>query len=334
MGSLARHGAQVALTIDLKCYGVVTLLLHRPLLMRKGLSQQLAPAREPWYSTASMNHTNQRSKFLPVVLGFILALFQWSLAAGTETPFNSAWKILQAGTEDKSSVKRSQALTALGLLAGDRRAAETAERALGDASSEVRVAAVNALGDMNAKGSIPKIKNILNVSDARTVVAIAAVLKKFNDPEAYEIYYEILTGERKAGGGILSGLKDKKSLEKMGFQEAIGFIPFGGVGLGAYNYFKQNSTANVDVAAAVALADDPDPASETALVKASFEGKEVVQVAALRALARRGDPKVTSDISPAMYSDHSIISYTAAAVVIHLTSLRTTHPAKHQSASR
>jgi len=276
-----------------------------------------------------MHHTNERYRLLFVFFCFFF-LLRLGLAADTNA---SAWKILKAGTEDKSSVKRGQALTALGLLINDSSAREAAERALSDPSSDVRIAAVTALGNMNAKASIPKIKNILNATDGKTVVAIAAVLRKFDDPEGFEIYYEILTGERKTGGGILSGIKDKKSLEKMGFQEAIGFIPFGGVGLGAYNYFKQNDSSSVDVAAAVALADDPDPASEKALVKASFAAKEVVQVAALRALARRGDPKVASEIAPAMYSDHPIISYTAAATVIRLTSIRPAHPVKRQSAS-
>jgi hypothetical protein len=40
----------------------------------------------------------------------------------------------------------------------------------------------------------------------------------------------------------------------MGVEEALGFIPFGGIGIGAYDYFKQNgsSNANVNVAAATA----------------------------------------------------------------------------------
>jgi HEAT repeat protein len=169
---------------------------------------------------------------------------------------------------------------------------------------------------------LPKIKALLKHSDAKTVVAIAAVLKKFNDPEGYEIYYEIVTGERKGGGGILDGVKDKKSLEKMGVEEAVGFILFGGIGIGAYDYFKQNDSSNVNAAAVTALAQDRDPASERALVRASFGGKEIVQIAALRALAKRGDPAVEKDIEPAMYSEKSLISYTAAATVVHLTSQR------------
>jgi HEAT repeat protein len=251
----------------------------------------------------------------------LILLFGCGLLPGEEST-NKAWTILQAGAHDRSAEKRVQAVSALGLIAGDPMAVETAEHALQDSNSDVRTAAVTALGDMNSRASLPKIRALLKHSDAQTVVAIAVVLKKFNDPLGYEIYYEILTGQRKAGGGILDGIKDKKSLEKMGVEEALGFVPFGGIGIGAYDYFKQNGASNVNAAAATALAQDRDPASEKALVQASFSSKEIVQAAALRALAKRGDPAVVKDIEPAMYSEKSLIRYTAAAAVVHLVDLR------------
>jgi HEAT repeat protein len=256
---------------------------------------------------------------------FALLLDQGLLSAGSQST-NQAWKILQAGVHHKSANKRVQAVSALGLIANDPKAIETAEHALQDSNAEVRRAAVTALGDMDSQASLPKIRALLEHSDAKTVVVIAAVLKKLNDPQAYDLYYQILTGERKAGGGILDGLKDKKSLEKMGVEEALGFIPFGGIGIGAYDYFKQNgsSNANVNVAAATALAQDRDLATEKALIQASFGGKEIIQVAALRALAKRGEPSVVKDIEPAMYSEKSFVSYTAAAAVVHLSSEHST----------
>jgi HEAT repeat protein len=250
-----------------------------------------------------------------------ISSFGCGLLFGCE-PTSQAWNILQAGAHDKSANKRVQAVLALGLMASDARAIETAEHALQDSKSEVRRAAVTALGDMGSRVSLPKIRALLEHSDAKTVVAIAAVLKNLKDPQADEIYYQILTGERRAGGGILDGLKDKKSLERMGVEEALGFVPFGGIGIGAYDYFKQNdsSNANINAVAATALAQDRDPASKQALIRASFAGKEIVQVAALRALAKCGDPSVVKDIEPAMYSKNSLISYTAAAAIVHLSS--------------
>ncbi len=236
---------------------------------------------------------------------------------------STAWNILKTGTGDPNGGKRQQAVSALGIVTGSPRAAAMAEHALQDSQSSVRKAAVLALGGIGSRASIPKIKAILPSSAAETVVAIAAVLKQFNDPEGYDIYYEILTGKRKSGGGILSGLEDKKTLEKMGIGEAIGFIPFGGIGWGAYEYFQHLGSSGVNAAAAAALASDPDPSARAALIHASFGGKEIVQLAALQALAQRGDPSVVKNIEPAMYSGTPLISYTAAAAVAHLTDL---HP--------
>jgi HEAT repeat protein len=189
--------------------------------------------------TTAMDTVDTRSTHLVRVC--LILLFSCGLLPGREST-SKAWTILQAGAHDKSAEKRAQAVSALGLISGNPMAVETAEHALQDSNSDVRKAAVTALGDMNSKASLPKIRALLKHSDAKTVVAIAAVLKKFNDPQGYEIYYEILTGERKAGGGILDGIKDKKSLEKMGAEEALGFVPFGGIGVGAYDYFKNNGS--------------------------------------------------------------------------------------------
>ena len=254
------------------------------------------------------------------------------LLAGDQSVTDKAWATLEAGINDKKTDRRVLAISALGLMPGDKKAIETVEHAFQDPDSDIRRAAVTALGDMDWKASLPKIKALVNQADAKTLVAIAAVLKKFKDPEAYEIYYELLTGKRKGGGSILDGVKDKKSLEKMGVETAIGFVPFGGVGTGAYDYFKKNGSSqiSVDVTAVSALAEDPDPAVKEALVQACFGTKDPVQVAALRALAKRGDPTVVQDIEPAMYSDKPVISYTASATILHLLDLRGKQSVKHE----
>jgi HEAT repeat protein len=216
--------------------------------------------------------------------------------------------------------RRAEAIAALGIAAGDNRALKTLEECLQDPKPEIRAVAIAALGDMNAKSSLPKIKALLSDSDAKTALVIAAVLKKFGDPEGFEIYYELLTGQRKDGQNMTDGIKDKKGLEKMGAKAAIGVLPFGGVATGAYDYMSGNSksAANVYVSAVNALEVDPDPQVEKALVQAAFGGKEPVRVAALRALARRGDATVVDDIEPAMHSDKTAVSYTTAAAILHL----------------
>lgn len=243
-----------------------------------------------------------------------------SLVAAGHSLRDEAWGILDAGLEAKTVDKRAEALAALGVAAGDETALKTLEECLQDPKPEIRTAAVAALGDMNAKSSLPKIKALLSNSDARTTLAIAAVLKKFGDPEGFEIYNELVTGERKDGQKLTDGVKDRKGLEKMGAEAAIGFLPFGGVATGAYDYISGNSksVANVYVVAVNALADDPDPQVKKALVQAAVGGKVPVRVAALRALAKRGDATVVDEIEPAMHADKAVVSYTAAAAILHL----------------
>lgn len=197
------------------------------------------------------------------------------------------------------------------------------ERALQDSRSEVRRAAVVALGDMDSRSSLPQIKALLEGSDTSTVLAVAAVLTKFNDPAGYKIYCEIISGQRK-GASLVDGIKDKKNLAKMSIEGALGFVPYASYGVGAYNYFKRNdqAKANLNVTAAKALAQDPDPSGEDALIHASLSGNEAVQLAALRALAERGNPAVIEDILPTLYSKKTRVRYTAAAVVVHLSDLQ------------
>jgi HEAT repeat protein len=256
-----------------------------------------------------------------MVLGwFVLGTPFPSLADDGQVVRHEAWGILDAGLQDKSADRRAEAIAALGVAAGDKRALETLEEFLQDPKPEIRTAAVAALGVMNAKSSLPKIKALLSDSDAKTTLAIAAVLQKFGDPEGFEIYYELMTGERKDGQKITDGIKDRKGLEKMGAETAIGFLPFGGVATGAYDYISgsNKSGANAYVTAVNALAEDSDPRVKKALVQAAFGGKVPVRVAALRALAKQGDPTVVNDIEPAMHSDKAVVSYTAAAAILHL----------------
>ena len=255
-----------------------------------------------------------------IILGwFVLGTSRPLLATDGQSLRHEAWGILDAGLQDKSVDKRAEALAALGFAAGDKRALQTLEESLQDPKPEIQTAAVTALGDMNAKSSLLKIKALLSHSDAKTTLAIAAVLTKFGDPEGFEIYYELVTGERKNGQKLTDGLKDRKGLEKMGAETAIGILPLGGVATGAYDYISQNKSGpNAYVTAVNALAEDSDPQAKKALVQAAFGGKVPVRVAALRALAKRGDATVVDDVEPAMNSDKSVVSYTAAAAILHL----------------
>ena len=55
---------------------------------------------------------------------------------------------------------------------------------------------------MRSKASDGKLKEALKDPDAGVVLAAANALRLIGDPIAYEVYYAVLTGERKSGAGL------------------------------------------------------------------------------------------------------------------------------------
>src|SRR4029077_8467527 len=149
-----------------------------------------------------------------------------------------AWGILREGIKDNSADKRAMAIRALGLLPGNAEAEKAAIEALQDKKPNVRVAAATALGSMHAQHANLELEGVLQDSEPAVVLAAANSLLLLHDKVGYDVYYDVLTGERRAGKGLikeeLDTLKDKKKMAKMGFEEGIGFIPYAGMGYEAY----------------------------------------------------------------------------------------------------
>ena len=237
---------------------------------------------------------------------------------------DQAWELLLNGTHDTHTAKRATAVRVLSLLRGQPKAIALAKNALDDEKYPVRVAGALALGELHATSAIPKLKEALSDKEPVVVLAAAHSLVQMKDEDAYEVYYEILTGERRGGKGLIAGqletLKDPKKMAMLGFQEGIGFVPFAGIGYTAIRTMMKDDSSPVRAAAAKVLADDKDATATKALVHAALDDKsELVRTAALDALARRGDPSVIEQISDAMTDPKDSVKYTAAAAVLHLT---------------
>ena len=246
------------------------------------------------------------------------------------TPKQEAWKILDTACKGDKVSNRATAIRVLGLVPNDARARKLAEDALKDDKFEVRTAAATALGDMNARASIPKLKEALDDKEASVALAAAHALNLMHDDSAYEVYYEILSGDRKASRGLIASeaavLKDKKKMAELGFEEGIGFIPFAGIGWGAFKTITKDDTSPVRAAAAKVLAKDPDPATSKALDQAAGDKNWLVRAAALEALAKRGNPEALDTVARYMSDDKVAVKYTAAAAVLHLTRIKESRP--------
>lgn len=150
----------------------------------------------------------------------LVALLCWSFALAdegieVESPRHRAWDMLLTATLSQRAQQRANGIRALGLLRDNVDARELAENALSDRNSDVRRAAATALGQMLAKESIPKLETALSDRKIPVVMAAAQSLRELRaEKPAYAVYYDLLTGERKAGDSMvdqqLQTLKDPK----------------------------------------------------------------------------------------------------------------------------
>jgi HEAT repeat protein len=238
-------------------------------------------------------------------------------------PVDGAWQLLEAGVNSDKAGERAIAVHALGLIRSNSHARYLAERGLDDEKAEVRAAAAAALGGIGMKTSISKLKQMLDDKDNKVVLSAAQALIALKNEDGYQVYYEILTGERKSGGGLIASqeamLKDPKRLLDLGFHEGLGFVPFGGISWEAYKTITKDDTSPLRAAAAKKLALDPDPDSTKALIKAAGDKQWLVRAAALEALALRGDASASKTAALYLYDERDEVRYTAASAVIRLS---------------
>jgi len=143
------------------------------------------------------------------------------------------------------------------------------------------------------------------------------------DKSAYGIYYAVLMKDRKSSEGPIQAqldrLKDPKQVAVLGAQEGLGFVPFGGMGVEAYRAIQQKDSAPVRAAAARFLALDPDPVSGDALIQSALaDSNDAVRMAALDALAERGDPACIERLLKNLADSKPGVRYRTAAVMLHL----------------
>jgi HEAT repeat protein len=245
-----------------------------------------------------------------------------------QNPGEKAWGILREALRDDNAEKRAKAARSLGLLPGSAEAEKAAITALQDPKANVRVAAAVVLGSMRAEHANAALEKAVEDSEPSVVLAAANSLLLLQDDMGYDIYYEVLTGERRAGKGLvkeqLDTLRDKKKVAELGFEEGIGFLPFAGIGLEIFKTVKKNDSSPVRAAAAKKLAHDPNPDSVEALLTATKDKNWTVRAAALEAIAQRGDRSLVPKVAAALDDEKDVVRFTAAARVAHLSNLPAT----------
>ncbi len=260
----------------------------------------------------------------PVV--FILAISVSLFAADSfcrgESGKAVAWNLILSAAHSTNSGKRVLGIRVPGLLPGDHKAVELAESALLDSKPEVRAVAATVLEQVHSTASIPKLKRALSDKEITVALRAAHALCAMDDKSGYEVYYAILTGKRKSGESLLAEetaiLHEPKKMEALAFEQGIGYVPFASMGWDALRVVLKNDSSPVRAAAASMLANDPDPASAKALVSAMQAKRWVVRVAALEAIAKRGDPALRLKIEPFIYDTKEEVRFAAAGAVLRL----------------
>jgi len=268
--------------------------------------------------------TSNKMTTMLAVSTLLLTFVVPTAACCSQTPTPSAWPFLQAGLNDKHSGSRIAAVRVLGLIPNDPHAADLAEKALRDKNSAVRAAAATALGQMHVPGTDASLRQALNDKSLSVVMAAAHALRSLNDPVAYQVYYEVYTGERKNDTGMIAQemkvLHDPKLLAEMGFNEGIGYVPFAGIGWEAWQTIVKDKKEGAAARAALisVLATDPAPRTGRLLLTASRNRNWVLRVAALQAIAKRNDPSLMPGVEPLLADAKREVKFAAAATVICL----------------
>lgn len=268
------------------------------------------------------------SQFSVRVIGSLLLITTFSFA---QTPKEQAWTILQEASTNSKSQTRAAAARALGLITHDAKSVSLLEKALQDKDSDVRAAAATSLGMIKNKSSIPQLIKSLKDKDGDVVMATAKALTNMQDEKGYGIYYAVVTGTLKSGQGLVGSeenemseiMKNPTTMATEAFQQGMGFVPYGGVAMGAYEAIRSSGKkeALVKAAAVRALATDPDPRSGEALITAATDKEWVVRAAAFDTLSRRGPSSVIPDIVNGLSDNEEVVKLTAAAAIAQLASL-------------
>ena len=132
----------------------------------------------------------------------------------------------------------------------------------------------------------------------------------------------MLTGEKKSSAGLMEEqkkmLKDPKKLAQFGFEQGVGFIPFGGMGFNVVRTLTKDDVSPVRAAAAKVLANDSDIKTLAALERATTEDSWLVRAAAIDAIRLRHDPSVMPTLKPRLDDTRPEVRYAAAAAIIHI----------------
>jgi HEAT repeat protein len=239
-----------------------------------------------------------------------------------------AWNFLSDGLAEKNYDRRAQAIAALGTIGLRRAAVSLIEGSLKDKDAPVREAAVDVLGMMKSRTSIPKLQAALDDNSAVVRFAAAQALWTMGDRSGQDLFLEVLAGDRKVSTGLVRGglqqiheqMHDPKALAELGSEQAAGaLLGPAGFGVTAAIELARDKGAPARAIIARLLADDTSDDAHEALREALQDKSWIVRAAAAEALGARGSLNDVTTLAPLLNDPQKEVRYRAAAGIIRVT---------------
>ena len=172
---------------------------------------------------------------------------------------------------------------------------------------------------MLERSAILSLELALKDKDSRAAFATADSLIALEDSSGYDLYYDVLTGERKIDEKLITEKKrliaEPTQRNFLALGVAAGFVPYAGYAWIAWKEMSADYMSPVRVRALKRLALDPDPRIGQGLVRTTFDRHEKVRASALAANARHGNHSLACQIIPHLADKKASVRYAAAAIL-------------------
>jgi HEAT repeat protein len=266
---------------------------------------------------------------------FLSLLCMIPALVGAEDIEKTAWEVLNHALADGNPVKRSQALTALGLIGSTApHVVDLLEAGLTDKDVTVRQTAAAVMGEIGARQTIPMLKKALDDESGEVSFAAARSLWQMGDSSGREIFWAVLAGEQKTGPGMIQGeirdakrkLRNPAALVKIGIDEGAGFLGPFSMGVGFVEELLKDKGATARALSAKLLGSDSDPQTRLELEQSLEDKNSGVRAAAARALSQRAGKEELAKIQPLLGDSNDGVRAVAAAAIIRLSLPVPSHP--------
>jgi len=239
----------------------------------------------------------------------------------------AAWDALSQDVVSDRESHRSAALSALAAVGPTQDTLPLLKGALQDKSSVVRKNAASALGDMQERSAAPQLRQLLDDPSPDVSFAAASALWKMQDRSGRNLIIATLNGNRKGDNIVKSEMKstvqryrDPKQLAMMGARQAAGtFLGPGSIGIGVAEALMKDRGAQSRAQCATLLARDPTPEAVHELSLALNDKNWAVRVAAAQALTKSPAQISPEVFEPLLVDDNTAVRDMAAAGIIRIT---------------